>query len=76
MSKKSQRSKKSQKRPQLIRPPQMWINIGVIAGGAVGFLVQDALNQDNMGAFIVTAMFCFLGVIVVNAGWLIHTRRT
>ena len=62
-------------RTRLVTAPRLYINVAILVGGIIGFFVQDAMNLDNEGAFILTGAFCFLAVIIVNFGWLYHVRR-
>lgn len=67
-------SKRKHAMPQLISPPRWLLNVAILGGGVVGFVVQDQRNMDNEQAFLVTAGFVFLAVIAVTFGYLAYTR--
>lgn len=55
--------------------PRLWVNIGVLLGGLVGFVLQARWNLDNINAFIVTVICACLGVFIMNLIWFAQQRN-
>ncbi|MFP4324357.1 MAG: hypothetical protein ACLFTK_18015 [Anaerolineales bacterium] len=59
-------------RRRIVSAPRLVINIAIIVGGIAGFILQDYLNLNNEGAFILTGVFCLTAAALANFGWLAY----
>ncbi len=64
-------------RRRIVSAPRPVINLAILIGGGVGYLLQDAMNLNNEGAFVLTGVCCLVAVALTNFAWLAyeHTRK-
>lgn len=54
------------RRGPLPQPSRFVLNAGILVGAAVGLLVSQARNADNLNAFVITAFCCLVGAAVFS----------
>jgi hypothetical protein len=59
----------------LPHPSRTVLNAGILAGAIVGFLVQNALESNDVQAFLITGGCCLLGAFVFTIAELTWRRR-
>lgn len=57
------------------RPSRLVLNLGILAGAAVGFLIQSSLDSDNVQSFLITGGCALLGALVFSLAEIGLRRR-
>lgn len=57
----------TKQRSPLPTPSRLMLNLGILAGGTVGFILQALTASDNMQAFLITGVCAMLGAFVFSA---------
>ncbi len=57
-------------------PSRLMLNLGIVAGGAVGFIIQAQMDSDSVQAFLVTGVCAMLGAFVFSYIDVTRQRRS
>lgn len=53
-------------RGSLPTPSRLMLNLGIVAGGVVGFILQALTASDNIQAFLITGVCAMLGAFIFS----------